>query len=146
MDGTLGSRGVRWGRAPRGRGRRSDRTILVKSETSASVSEDSSEQVSAEIPVQQPLPIVQQPLPTDRAGFAEMMRDIVRGMAATPPTDSGSIPAAQTDPAPEGPLPIAPTPTAEVRSEGHVDWVKAVGQCRPPFFYGAKDDDIEMWF
>ena len=128
MVETRGTRGGRRGRAPRGRGRRGGRGTFAESETRIPVQED----VIVEDPVQQPLP-------TDRAGFVEMMREVVRGMVVTPQTDSGSVPVAQTDPAPVGPPPIAPTLTAEVRSEGHVDWVKAVGQCRPPFFYGARD-------
>ena len=77
----------------------------------------------------------------DPAALMEMVRAMVREIAVPPQADAGSAPVAQPVPAPG-----VQTPTTEVRSEGHTDWVKAVGQCRPPFFYGARDDDIEMWF
>ena len=95
------------------------------------------QQPAPEVP--QPAPVVQQPLPTDRAGFVALVVDIVRAMAATSQTAPGPDPVVPL-------VPVAPIPIAEGRSEGRVDWVKAVGQCRPPFFYGACDDDIEMWF
>ena len=66
---------------------------------------------------------------------------MVRAITAPPQADAGSAPVVQPEPAPG-----VQTPTTEVRGEGHTDWVKAVGQCRPPFFYGARGDDIEMWF
>ena len=104
----------------------------------------------AETPVQQPAPavqqaapVVQQPVTVDPAVLLEMVRAMVREMVVPPQADAGSAPIAQPVPAP---APAVQTPTVEVRSEGHVDWVKVVGQCRPPFFYGGRDDDIELWF
>ena len=77
----------------------------------------------------------------DPAALMEMVRAAVREVVAPHQADAGSAPVATPVPAPD-----VQTPTIEVRSEGHTDWVKAVGQCRPPFFYGARDEDIEMWF
>ena len=141
MVETRGTRGGRRGRAPRGRGRRGGRSTSAESEPRIPVQEEVVVEDRAEIPLQQSTPVVQQPITVDQAGLLEMMRALVRELTVPPQADSGSAPAAQPAPAP-----VVQTPTAEVRSEGHVDWVKAVGQCRPPFFYGARDDDIEMWF
>ena len=77
----------------------------------------------------------------DPAVLMEMVRAMVREIVVPPQADAGSAPIAQPAPAPG-----VQTPTTEVRSEGSTDWVKAVGQCRPPFFYGARGDEIEMWF
>ena len=112
MVETRGTRGGRRGRAPRGRGRRGGRITSAESEPRIPVQEDVVVEDRAETPIQQPTPVVQQPIRVDQAGLLEMMRTLAREVAVPPQTD----------------------------------WVKAVGQCRPPFFYGARDEDIEMWF
>ena len=72
--------------------------------------------------VQQPVPVIQQPVTVDPAVLLEMVRAMVREIVGPPQADAGSAPVAQPVPAP-----AVQTPTAEVRSEGHVDWVKEVG-------------------
>ena len=84
MVETRGIRGGRRGRAPRGRGRRGGRTTPVESEIRIPIPEEVEDEGGAEIPVQQPIPVVQQPITVYRAGLPEMMRELVREIAVTP--------------------------------------------------------------
>ena len=129
-----GSRGGRGGRPPRGRGRRGGRNTPVGPEARIPTPGADGAGDRVEIPIQQPVLV-------DPAALMAMVRAAVREIVVPPQADTGSAPVVQPEPAPG-----VQTPITEARSEGHTDWVKAVGQCRPPFFYGARGDDIEMWF
>ena len=118
---TRGTRGGRGGRAPRGRGRRGGRNAPDEPEARIPAPEVDGAGDRAEIPVQQPVLV-------DPAALMAMVRAAVREVVVPPQADAGSAPED-----PPVPPPGVQTPTTEVRSEGSTDWVKAVGQCRPPF-------------
>ena len=115
MVETRASRGGRGGRSPRGRGRRGGRSATVEPETRIPAPEAGGTGDRVEAPTQQPVLV-------DLATLMEMVRTMVREIVVPPQADAGSAPVAQPVPAPG-----VQTPTTEVRSEGHTDWVKAVG-------------------
>ena len=84
---------------------------------------------------------VQPPLPVDWARLQEIVSRLVREAVVATWAAPVLDPVAPPAPAP----PAAQVPVAGVRSEGHVDWVPIVGQCRPLLFHGGRDSDVELW-
>jgi hypothetical protein len=130
VDSRRGSVG-RGGPVRRGRGRPPRRTAATEAGAGIQTPEGDGTQV----------PIQQTTLgQLDRATLLEMLREVLGESQSAAPEIQ--IPIEQ----PTAPEPTPDIPVGVARPEKRIDWVKTMGQCRPPHFSGDAGEDIEMWF